>query len=369
VADYCAKLIIVALLVFLFTPTALVYSNSSTDEKDKPKDEVTVHGKTLQGRIIRLGPTGIEFTTIYGRGRLSISYEDIEKLVSQHKYLVFYGKDQLVRGRLFGIEDGQLLVGIDESTAQRVPLKEIETGVSEESYEESFWTRLRTNYRHWRGNLDLGLTYEEGAVDKKKIETGFNFRRRKKPTRFVLDFRYAFEVQESGDNPEVTTKDELSTFVLGEYDFKDPFFVFARPALEYDRPRNVDSRWFPAAGVGYRIVDKEDEQTYLQLPVGIGYVDEDFGELGTRSFVSWYVGLAGKYDFGGGVILAGGVLYMPSMDNPDEDWLFRGELNFTVPILDPLALKLRLTNVNDNNPTPEVGENKFTASLLFSLVF
>jgi hypothetical protein len=63
------------------------------------------------------------------------------------------------------------------------------------------------------------------------------------------------------------------------------------------------------------------------------------------------------------------MLYMPQISDPKENWLFRAELEFTVPIFDPIAVKLRLTNTNDNNPTPEVGNNKFNAALLASLVF
>jgi len=349
--------------------TTLVHSDSSTSVEDKSEDEVTVQGQTLTGWIISLGPKEIEFTTIYGEGELSIQYNDIEKVISQRKYVIFYGDDRLARGRLLGIEDGELLVGIEESSAQRVPVKHIVTGVSEESYEKSLWTRLRTDYRYWRGSFDLGYTYEEGAVDKNKIETGLNVRRRKKPTRFVFDFRYAYEIQKKKDNPEQTTKDELVTFLLGAYDFKGPLFVFARPAFEFDKPRNIQHRWYPAAGIGYRIVEDEKKETFLQIPVGIGYVDEDFGGIGTNSFVSLFLGLSGSYNFGKGIILAGGILYMPKISDPKEDSLLRAELEFTVPIFDPIAVKLRLTDVNDNNPTPEVGDNKFTASLLVSLVF
>ena len=103
--------------------------------------------------------------------------------------------------------------------------------------------------------------------------------------------------------------------------------------------------------------------------MGIGYVDADFGDIGSDSFVSWYFGLSGSYDFGRGMVLSAWALYMPKIDDPGDDWLFRTELDFSVPIFDPIAVRLRLTNVNDNNPTPEVGENKFTAAILLSLMF
>jgi len=50
-------------------------------------------------------------------------------------------------------------------------------------------------------------------------------------------------------------------------------------------------------------------------------------------------------------------------------WLFRGLVDFTVPLFDPIALKLLLTNVNDDNPSSDVGNNKFTATMALSLEF
>ena len=133
-ANCYRKLLTLVFLVFFLIPTSLVYSDSSMSFEDKPKEELTVRGKKLQGRIIHLGPKGIKFATVYGKGEITISYKDIEDVLSQRKFLIFYGEDQLAHGRLLGIEDGQLLVGIEISSARRVPVNEIITGVSQLSW-------------------------------------------------------------------------------------------------------------------------------------------------------------------------------------------------------------------------------------------
>jgi len=232
----------------------------------------------------------------------------------------------------------------------------------------SFWKRQRIKSRHWSASLALGLKFEEGAVDKNKIEPSLRIERLRRPTRYVLDLRYAFEEQKKGDDQSfATTKNEFVGFILGEYDITDRFFGFGRPAMDWDRPRDIDLRVYPAAGVGYRLFQKE--QNFIQFPVGLGYVYENFDGSGTNSYVSWYVGLGGGYDFGKGIYLDVELLYMPSIAPFADDWLFRSFLDFTVPLFDPIALKLRLTNVNDDNPSPEVGNNKFTATMALSLEF
>ena len=359
----------VLFLIFLHFLTFPKIVYSSEEHVENPNDLVTVHGQTIQGRVVRLGRRGVEFTTIYGEGRITIAYDGLEDIVSQNTFLVFHGKKQLARGWLLGIEEGQLLVGVDRDHARRVPVEEIEIGMSQEDYDSSLWTRLRTGYRYWRGSLGLGYTFEEGGVDKNKTSVGLNLERRKRPTRFVFDFAYAYEIEKTVDSPERTTKNELVTFLQAEYDVKYPVFLFVRPAYEFDKPRNINYRWYPAAGFGYRVFEDPIKRTLFQIPLGIGYVDEDFGNIGTNAFVSWYIGARGSYEFGSGVIAAAEILYMPGIEDPGKDKLFRVRIDFTVPVFDPLALKLIFTDVRDNNPTPEVGENKTTFTFALSVVF
>jgi hypothetical protein len=355
--------------ICIFVLAAPIHADSSTPAEDPPRDEVTFGDQTLQGRILRLRPNDIEFEPIHAEGTLSIQYEKIEKIVTQDTFVIFYGaEDTMVRGRLLGVEEDRLMIGSDRVSVQRIPINEIIAGISVEDYEGSFWKRQRINYRHWRASLALGFKFEEGGVDKRKIEPFLRIERFKKPTRYVLNLRYAFEEQKKGDNPSfATTKNEFVGFMLGEYDLTDRFFAFGRPAMDWDTPRDIDFRVYPAAGVGYRFFQKEEN--FIQFPVGLGYVYENFDGFGTNSYVSWYIGLGGGYDFGKGIYLDVDFLYMPSIAPFAEDWLFRSVLDFTVPLFDPIALKLLLANVNDDNPSPDVGNNKFTATMALSLEF
>ncbi|MBW2490805.1 MAG: DUF481 domain-containing protein, partial [Deltaproteobacteria bacterium] len=269
--DFRPGCLIFWLIVFTFASTAPIYADSSTPAEDPPKDEVTFGGQSLQVRILRLGPNGIEFEPIHAKGNLSIQYEKIEKIVTQNIFIIFYGaEDTMVRGRLFGVEEGRRLIGADRVSAQRIPIKEIIAGISLEDYNGSFWKRQRIKYRHWRASLALGLSFEDGAIDKRKISPFLRIERLKKPTRYVLNLRYAFEDQKrAGDKSFVTTKDEFVGFIMGEYEVSDRFFAFGRPAMDWDTPRDIDLRLYPAAGVGYRLFQKE--QNFIHFPVGFGY--------------------------------------------------------------------------------------------------
>ncbi len=359
-----APLLLASLLV-LASP---VHSDTSTVDKDVPLDAVMVRGQTLHGQIIGLDSRGIRFKTVYGEGEIKIPYDDIEGAISSRAtFRIVYGDDKVVVGRLLGLDKKRLLVGETQSSIIQIPVQGIGMALLEDTYQKSFWKRLKTNYRHWRADFDIGLKYEESTIDKKKIELGLNVARRKRPTRFVFDFRYAYEVEQLADQPEITTKDEFTGILLGEYDIAKRFYIFVQPAAERDLPRLIKLRTYPTAGIGYRLVEKG--RALIQFPVGLGYVSEDFTVFGTNSYTGLYLGAEGSYTFNNGMRMMLGLLWIKGFSDPDENRLFRGFFEFAVPIVEPIAIKLRITETNDDNPAPEVGDNKLTATLAVSLQF
>jgi hypothetical protein len=63
--------------------------------------------------------------------------------------------------------------------------------------------------------------------------------------------------------------------------------VFGRPATDWDTPPDIDLRLYPAAVAGYGLFQKE--QNFIQFPVGLGYVYENFDGSGTNDYFSLYL--------------------------------------------------------------------------------
>jgi hypothetical protein len=363
-AGLCLWLLVGLVIGLLHTPP-FAYPAEAEPAENPYTDRLLVKGRILNVRIIRFDADGITYRSEFGKGEITTAYADLKGVASRSAFRIVYGDGKEAVGRLLGFEEGRLLIGDSPTTVIHVPVEGIQVCVQASDYYGSLWTRLKTDYRHWDAQLSLGINYEQGAVEKRKIEFGLSTTRRRRPTRFVFDFRYAYEIQKTVDSPEDTTKDEFDTFVLGEYDFYRKCYVFIRPAAERDIPRLIELRTYPAAGVGYRLIDKERRR--LLFPVGIGYVHEKFVDFGDNYYTSAYLGLEGLYEFSNGLVLSGKILYMPDLSDPAENWLFRWLINFSVPIVEPLALRLQIREENDNNPDPAVGDNKFTTSL--ALIF
>lgn len=333
---------------------------------EKWPDRVNVKGQRLEGKIVVLDAGGIDFGTSFGRGIIKIEYPDIVQMTTSRPFRIYYGKDEVEQGVLKGIENGSLILERPDGDRVLIQQKKIITGLSVAEYEASNLKRMRTDFRHWKAGFTFGWEYEETTIDKNKIEFGVDLKRRKKPTRVVFKFDYAYEIQ-SSEGTDVISKDEMSTFLLGEYDRDEKWFFFARPAMDIDKPRLIDRRYYPAVGMGFRFY--EDRKHLLQIPFGIGYVDETFIGYEGNSYTALYIGFEGAYTFPRGITATGNLLYMPELSSPDEEWLLRLNFDLKMPIVDPVALLIRVTNVNDNNPAPNVGNNKLTTLMAISLDF
>ncbi len=352
----------ILLLLLLTSTLAPDWGNAA--EAGPPPDEVTVRGATLKGHVLDLEADGIQFRTIYGKGEIWIRYEEIEHVRTQGEFYIFRSDGHKIQGRLVGKEGDDLLIGADPETVFRLNPGGIVRGVPAVTYEKSWVDRMRTEYPWWKVRLDAGWEFERTAVDKNNIFIGFNAERRRSPTRFIADFRYAFETKQTAPEPKSTTKDEMRAFLRGEYDLTRRWFLFVDPAAEWDRPRGIDIRVYPGAGLGYRFV--ETKKALFQLLLGPGYVYEEFTELESNEYAAVYIGLEARYDFRSYFETLLRSQYMPGIQDVEENWLFRAELEFSIPITRVLAMTLRFTQVNDNNPSPDVGNNKFTSNLLLS---
>jgi len=341
-------------------------------ESGEPVDEITVKGQVLRGTVVSLESETVELETVYGSGTLRIALEDIEDIRTAEPVRVYFGEsDETVSGRLLGVRDGLLLVGDDPETQATVDIGDIRYGIPQPRYEASFIQRLRSDFRDWNLELDLSIDFEQGALDKNKARIGGQVSRRRDPFRMRAQVSYAIDVQKLRGEPRQTTKDEFSGTLLGEYRIWRNLVGWGLMGGEFDLPRRVDARLFPTAGLGYRVFDTE--RFVLQPKLGFGYVYEDFRNQGggsnTNSYASGFVGLDGSYKWDFGAEVRGVIGYWPGLVSPQHNWLFRSELTATVPIWDPLAFRATIININDNNPEPNTGNNKFQTIMGVALRF
>lgn len=116
--------------------------------------------------------------------------------------------------------------------------------------------------KYWKGYGDLGFSSSTGNVDTSNTKVQFEATRITPVDKFRLN---VFTQQADANGAKTVSK----TFGEGRFDvyMKNRLFYFMQGRLETDEIRNLDLRTAIGAGLGSKIIDRDD----LDLSLGVGY--------------------------------------------------------------------------------------------------
>ena len=348
--------------------------------KRQKVDTIVVKGTVLQGKITELTSKYVEYSLVYGTGTIRIAYKDIEQITTEHEYHIFYlGKETV--GRVVGIKDHTFLIIQHDDVKELVKIENIDRFILSVRENDTIENRLRNMFPYTRGSLDVGVEFETGIKRKQKISLAYNMVRRVTKHRQIFDLHYKYETTETEGEEGSKSLDKKELYIFGEENYlldKNRFY-FAQLGYDFDQPRGIEYRLYPSIGYGHRFYF--DRDTWVQLKGGGGYVYESFypydpmpGETYIRSndYSAAFVGISAKDHLKDiwlvqEIILSANIFHMPSLMSPSDDWLSRMTFTVEFPLTSLMSLKLVYRVVNDDNPVPEVGNNKTTTDLYLSV--
>ena len=149
-------------------------------------DQVTSKGTVLRGKITGVSSAGITFEPEYGKGALTIKWEDIEDLKTDGNFQVLYGDDEESDTPLAGYTDGTLFAGAAVEGATQIPIDTIHSGVPIGPDGPGWRDRLRSSWRYWDGNFDFAFNAQQATIDTTGLLLDFKTTRKKDPTRLIL---------------------------------------------------------------------------------------------------------------------------------------------------------------------------------------
>ena len=360
--------------LILFFVSYAVAGGKIVSETEEIRDTIVVHGMVLHGKVVDFGPERLSFKLNYANGVNHIKYSDIDSIYTKYNYHISYKRID-IEGKVVGIEDNEYLKIIDSDGHQRtVKIADIDNFVMSVRDDDSLENRIRNRFPYTKGTFSVGFEKENGNSKKNKIDILINTRYKKAESELLFYLDYAYETTQTEDTPQVQNKDELSSFLTYKYHVTNNAFYYTTLLAEYDKPRHINSEFVPSAGYGYRF--KYGKSKWIEPSIGLGYASVDYTDsiYRDRYFSVMALNLFGKYQMDDipvirTLITDGFVLYYPGIESANEDWIMRGNLNFTVPLFDFFAVKLSFDFINDSNPDPEVGNNKTTTKLLFGVDF
>jgi len=367
------------LFFILFTNaiTAGGYINGETSSEsdiEEIKDTIVVHDMVLHGKIMKMGHEKLSFKLLYSEGVSHFAYRDIDSISTKYNYHISFNRIDIV-GRVVAIEDQKYIKVVSTNNEQRtVRISDIDNFVMSVTDDNSFENRVRNKFPYTKGNINVGFRLEEGSTIKHSIDVLLNLKHKQAEHELSLYLNYEYETRETETTPKYDYTDELVGILSYKNHFENNLFWYTSLLADYDRPRFIKNRYVPSGGLGYRF--DFSKSLWLEPVAGLGYVKTKYTEdlYQDKKYMTGALGLTGKYrkddvPFINTFIIDGFVFYYPSLEIPNEDWILRSNVNFTIPLFDFLSVKLAVNYINDTNPDPTVGNNKTTTNLLFGLKF
>jgi hypothetical protein len=368
------KIIILMLFSASLISSEYLDTQKNTEKEEVVHDIIIVHGMVLKGRITSLGSEKLSFKLIYCDGINHISYDDIDSIVTKYNYQISYDRKEIV-GRVLGIVDNKSLRVEVDNDIVLVNIGDVDNFVMSVKDNNSIENQIRNKMPYSQGNVNIGFEIENGTNKKNKANLMMNLWHKKAENELHFFIDYAYETTEKENTEKIQNKDELTAIITDRYFYSDSDFYFLSLMGEFDRPRHIQARYAPSFGYGHRF--KKSKNRWIQSIIGLGYISTKYTDVNlynNKDFGTATIGINGVYQFSdvplvNSLVIDGGVLYYPSLQYPNKDWISRSTLNFTVPIFNFVSMKLAIEWINDSNPDPTVGNNKTTANLMFGVDF
>jgi putative salt-induced outer membrane protein len=329
--------------------------------------EVSTKDQGLQGSVVGVNAEGVEFETIYGKGTILIQWSDVDSILSDKEFLILYGDDEEVVGRIWGLKDGELMVGQNPESSTRIPFEQIYRSFTRDQYEQSRLERLRARFRYWTANFDLAFGFTDATTNTTNLSTALELRRRKKPYDFFFGGYYFFRSSKESGESRVTDENRLLGRARLDRDLSERTFAFGQLTAEYDEIQDLSLRTDPVVGLGYRFVNRE--KLMISGRSGPGYVYQRYfgGEVEDYFTILFGGDLEAELPYGSK--LRWGAEYLPEVSDWQGNYLIRTFADWTMPIIGWLDFKIAVFDTYNNRPSDDTDRNTFTTTAGLSFRF
>ena len=334
-------------------------------------DEVTSKGITLHGKITAVSGSGITFEPDFGKGSLTIKWEDIEDLKTDGPFQILHAGGE-TDAPLQGFANGALLVGESSATATPIDIKTLHSGVPLGAGGLTFVDRMRSYWRYWDGSFDVGFNLQQATTNTTGLLIAFNTVRTNDPTKLTLAASYRYATQKEQGQSSTTIQDQALGLIRGDYNFTPRVYGFASGDAMYDAIQRLSIRGVPKAGLGYVVYEEkldEDRRNFLNVEAGPSWVYEKYFGGSNRNYFAVAFGVLAGYYLPFGSHFDFRFDYLPAVDNWTTEYLLRAAAALTLPVINPISAKLTLLDEYSTPPAPGAKRNSLVLTFGLSLVW
>lgn len=327
--------------------TLLVFSTEA-----RPDHVYLQNGSHIVGTITGVNDGKLVVDTEFA-GEVSIALDAIQGIDTESENGFKLDSGEVLSGRL-RFEDGRQELVRGDTRIEVTPVDIVAIGDPAELSDP----KPEIN---WSGRAEFGLTLEIGNTERVNVNGRVRTTKETEVDRLILYFRG--EYAEENDNK---TSNEALIGTTYEYDVGERVFVFGQSELEFDEFENLDLRVTVSGGVGFFFLDN-DTQT-LKGRVGVAYQHQDFDDGTTTDDILALLGYEYILNVRDWFVFDSMLDFFANATETD-DWRFKAENAFEVPISSTEAWKLRFGVRNEYDNEPQPGIKSLDTTVYSALVY
>lgn len=345
---------------------------------------VTTDGSELIGEIVEVSDRVVRLETAYA-GELEIDRELVSRFESDDA--------ESVR-----LEDGNVLIGpvsSDESGLLRIstgggivttPIAEVVSVWNPGDRDPEVLAReaeLVSQMRRWSYETAVSIAGKSGNSETTDIAASAAAKLEGPSDRLDIYASYEYGTEEAevgGETIDTRSADEAILGMAYTSFFSEHYGWYLREEVEYDTFENIEFRSTTAAGLTYRVFDRETHS--LEGRAGLSYryesynnqdfngdgiIDAQEAEDGSEGFPGLDFGLTHYWQFATWGEMKNSLTYTPSVDD-FADYLIDHKSAVDIPLGSSDFWKLRFGLTNQYNSSPTAGRERLDTTYSLSLL-
>lgn len=319
-------------------------------------DEViTTDGAKLVGTITLIDKGTITLKTSYA-GTLKIKQDQVASFSTDESVVVRLESGTVMAGPIQSSQNGKLKITSEDGVLETNTAKIAATWSPDAEDPE-----VARNRREWQYDASLDLTGRSGNVDKFRLGAGVDAKLKgpNDTLAFFLDYEQA---EEEG----IKSEDRAAGGASYESFFSQVLGWYARTELETDVIDNIKLRSTTAAGLSYRLINKDKQNLVARSGIGYRFTSFD-NNAPDESTATVDFGLAHDYEFSNMFVMENNITFVPSIDDPSNYRLVH-DSGIEVPLGSSQNWKIRM-GVNNEYLSETTAQEKLDTTYYTRMIY
>jgi putative salt-induced outer membrane protein YdiY len=216
--------------------------------------------------------------------------------------------------------------------------------------------------KKWSGSVVAGAIVTRGNSHTEDYRVAFDATRKGEHNTLTLAAAYAFgQSRDPATGDDNVTTDHWFAQAKLDHSLTERLYDYAIVRVEQDNVANLDLRFSPGVGVGYRWVNRP--ATHFNTEAGVTWVWEQYDTSGSTEHIAVRLAYHLDHKLNENVSLVHNVEYLPNVVDPAGDFNVNADAGLRAMLTKSMFAEMKVEWKHDSTPAPDAEKNDLRYTL------